>query len=102
MSKHIFVSFLVTIINLAYGLRSTAIFSFPYKMDVLSNDIKIFDFKKPVLDFSLVDNSKLVVLLDGTWIAEGVSASSESTSMVKVLKISGGCVCYSSCVHRIP
>lgn len=71
-------------------IRATAIFAFPYRMDVLPSEIQSFDFSRPVLDFSVVDGSKLVVLLDGAWVAEGSSADSDSYSMVKVLDVSGG------------
>ncbi|KJA28088.1 hypothetical protein HYPSUDRAFT_129664 [Hypholoma sublateritium FD-334 SS-4] len=72
------------------AVGATAIFAFPYRMDVLISDIQSFDFGRPVLDFSVVNGSKLVVILDGAWVAEGSPADSDSHSMVKVVNVSVG------------
>ncbi|KAF8967637.1 WD40-repeat-containing domain protein [Flammula alnicola] len=80
------------------AIGTTALFAFPYKKDVSATDIRHFDFGKPVLDFSVVDGSTLVVNLDGAWLAqtESVSLSTEEQSgskagpMAKILKVSGG------------
>ena len=75
--------------NPTMDISATAIFAFPYKMDVLPSDILLFDFGQPVLDFSVIDGSKLVVTLDGAWVAEGSPADSDSYSMVRIVNVSG-------------
>ncbi len=81
--------------NPTMHISVTAIFAFPYKMDGPPSDILSFDFGQPVLDFSVIDGSKVVVTLDGAWVAEGSPEDSDSYSMVRIVNVSGGQVIFS-------
>jgi tRNA (guanine-N(7)-)-methyltransferase subunit TRM82 len=84
-------------LKIGYRSRTTALFSFPYKEDVAPSDIHFFDFGKPVLDFSVGDDARVIVQLDGAWASDASAETGNDTTlspMVKVLKLSGGEVCF--------
>ncbi|KAF8909289.1 WD40-repeat-containing domain protein [Gymnopilus junonius] len=57
------------------AVGTTALFAFPYKLDVTASEIRHFDFKRPVVNFSLVDDRTVVVNLDGGWVPTDKSTS---------------------------
>ncbi|KAF9475213.1 WD40 repeat-like protein [Pholiota conissans] len=72
------------------AVGATALFSFPYKLDVAPTDIRVIDFGKPVLDFSITGDAQVLVQLDAAWVSDASTASVTESTMVKVLKFSEG------------
>lgn len=73
--------------------RSTALFGFPLSLEVTSNQIRHFDFGRPIVNFAVLENDKVVLTLDANWrdpekSAEQVNSSQEK--MVRVVKLSAG------------
>jgi len=84
-------SFLFVSSDDAIPIRTTALFTFPLNSEVSSGDIQHFDFKRPVVDFSIVDGKSIMVSLDGEWKSSEEEAEAlEEISMVKTLKLAEG------------
>ncbi|KAF9563906.1 WD40 repeat-like protein [Agrocybe pediades] len=73
------------------AVGTTALFTFPLKTGVSTSDIQHFDFKRPVLDFTILEGKSILVSLDGEWKrSEEDGEVSVDNSMVRVVKFAEG------------
>lgn len=81
-----------SLLNSRQSRRSTALFSTPYAVPSSSSPSTItpLDFGKPVLDFVLVPNEALaLVILDPTWSPEGEATKAlDDARRVRLVNIS--------------
>lgn len=71
--------------------RATALFAFPLKPDVQPSEIFYFDFRKPILGFSVVEDGGAVVYLDVEWTdSEVEDMLQDKVKNVRVVRISSG------------
>lgn len=83
--------------DVSSSFSSTALFAFPLRPDVASDDIRRFDFGQPVLNFAIVEDDSMLVSLDVNWRNPGTSVEnvpeatgSTPTTMVRVVKLLSG------------
>jgi hypothetical protein len=70
---------------------ATALFAFPFKSEVQPSEILHFDFGKPILGFSVAENQRAVVYLDGEWTdPEAATLPQDKVRHVRVVGISSG------------
>ncbi|KAF9525349.1 WD40-repeat-containing domain protein [Crepidotus variabilis] len=75
------------------AVGSTAIFAFPLKLDVASSQIRHFDFGRPVLGFTVVEDDNVMVSLDVHWVSsEHIPQENEKkpSESVRVIKLFSG------------
>jgi len=93
--------FFLTDFNLPFWCSATALFAFPFRSGVQPSEILHFDFRKPILGFSVTENERAVVYLDGKWSdPEAETVPEDKLKYVRVLDIWSGQVKWSFSVYR--